>query len=410
MLRHWGFFKNKTKRNEPSVIDGQKWHVRTKSLANRGAVQSQAPSLNLIISPASTSRESLIGFMRENVGQFFPQNVYRGVTNLDVLIPSANNGDATWQAVFHQCQAVSVLARVGMSPRLNFALQQLFRNMTNAAAEPSSDFFIYFWRIAISLRDIRCHGEQKLQRNKHVLLSTLLKYLRFLFSLVYRNHPFAHFVAWLDDALHEAPLEFKAVMQWAYASFILCLKKAIGEYHPIILGMMAYHEKNWRTNNSYKSTSIRMHYDGYIRKAETERKDTTLLALEYMDAMSVSEYEDDFRQTGLLASSMRQKTRPDPGSQLGSGLRVQVFIHSTDWLANEHYKRNDNRCYEVLADAINILRCGDQICRIWAATFSRRKALWHKSTINYKVARKDEMADSSNALPIHLKRLPIKRI
>ncbi|KJK73491.1 hypothetical protein H634G_11270 [Metarhizium anisopliae BRIP 53293] len=271
-----------------------------------------------------------------------------------------------------------------MSARLNFALQQLFRDIASAAAQLSADFFIYFWRIAISLRDIRCHGEQKLQRNKQFLLSTFLKYTRFLFSSVNRNHPFTDFAAWLEHAFHTGPLQFKCVVQWAYWCSIRCVKEAIGDYHPIVLGMMAHHEKNWRTNNSYKSTSIRMYYDGYIRKAENKGKDATLLVLDYMNSMSVSECEADFRQTKLLAASVRQKTRPDSGSQWHRDIRVEAFIQSTDWLANEYYKRNDGQCYEVLADAINILRHGDQVCCIWAATFSRRKALWHKSTINYK--------------------------
>lgn len=116
--------------------------------------------------------------------------------------------DNPWREVYMECRNVSLLRKAKITGCLFHCLNQVFRKTCEAKTDTGPMFLVYFWRIAVILRDIpvpslpafdpqvpkKAHGEF----NGHgQFLGLFLKYLLLLWSKSSLHHPVYSLVRWL---------------------------------------------------------------------------------------------------------------------------------------------------------------------------------------------------------------------
>lgn len=341
--------------------------------------------------PRTPSQDLLELAVLELVKLQFPNGSPRMPSDPGTTIPGTfitPQSDA-WAQVFLECESAYALSRPGMQRYLYASLKRIFHGIRQAAAGTGQTFLIYFWRIALALRNARLHGAQRLENDRSPLLRFLLNYLRILFTSTSPAHPFAQFLTRLGEAFDASPRTFKAVLARAYNLTIAHVRDNVGEHHPIFLSLQSHFIENWRGRSCYSEQSFRVHYESLllqIRAGPNSCSDQVIsLKLDYMFAMKLSPYPQDIAKARILATDLRSHgldwcQRLDRG-ELTFDVHTRAFTHSSDWLANILYKEQNPDCYRYLGEAVDLLMCGDHFCRVWAATFSRRLSLWYKGNL-----------------------------
>ncbi|KAJ6436175.1 C6 transcription factor [Purpureocillium lavendulum] len=371
----WKWRKNNTKFNSRDLEDEDMRHPRKKKNVPRLSVGwNQVASIRASIPSGTRSTDCLVRVLRECFGNLFPKSSSAGHNYHAV--------DTTWSHILDQCVAAAALARLGMQSRFNFKLQQAFNSIWQATEDPgpSADFFIYFWRIALTLRDLRCHGVQRLPQNKFAFLYILLKYLALRYKKVLGDrHYFYQFSRWICNSFESDPRRFKDLLGGAYESTILCFKEAIGQNHRVIVSMESHRARHWRQQAPLKGA-----------KNDCTDESTSLL-MDYMAALSLSDNKDDLDKVCELAKQLRGQTiswcQSENGTPLKFDCRTRGLAYSTDWLFKMFQAKKNAEGLENLGEAIDVLSRGDQESCICAASFSRRRTLWLKSFLNYKPPR-----------------------
>ncbi|KAM5350987.1 hypothetical protein ACJ41O_003710 [Fusarium nematophilum] len=382
-LSQWGFRKNNSAMGGIVVepIEGQEPRQR----------QNQSGSAILPPDPVNTELMNIVG---EIVDWHFASDLTGRAVGFGSIIPLTCIAPplGSWARVYLECQMASELSRGGMQNCLQFSLLKVFDGIWRAASDTSPAFLVYFWRIALTLHDMRLRGAQRTEKNDFRLVKFLLVYLRILFSRYFHPHPFANFAKCMEEVFVASPRAFKTRLEDVYRHTISCLRDKIGEHQPIVLSMISHHAKHWRAKSSYSRTSIRAHYAALLIQQQNtfhvDSEEILALKLDSMFAMLASNEREDVQRTEDLANDLRNRTlywcQQLVAGKLEYNICTRGLICSTEWLSNDLYNRGDSTCYEYLNQAIDTLRRGDRACLVSAASFSRRLSLWHKATSNFK--------------------------
>lgn len=306
-------------------------------------------------------------------------------SNHTQLVPPVRTLDnsTAWEALLDQCQCIGLLAQLGLYHCVNFSLPKIFHDFDRVSQHSAPTLLIYFWKICSSIFNVRLRGralvlgDDPLYGQSFALMRMFLKHMRESFFLrLGKGHPIVHLLDALTCVIKSSPVQFKHMLGIGYSTAINALGRMIGADHPVVLTMSSHCAKqHWTTDIKLREEIVQMRYELSFVQAEqiygTHSENTISLLYNYVYAMAKG--YDDSDLVFKLASQLRDRTETFCRNQtkLQCSIFVRAFVFSTGLLAKNYQWQDPSLTRRQLDKAIEILRHGDQECRIYALSLSK---------------------------------------
>ncbi|KAI1847452.1 hypothetical protein JX265_013973 [Neoarthrinium moseri] len=301
---------------------------------------------------------------------------------------------AAWQLMSDQVHSLHMLFKAELYHHANYMLKEVLSGLSITAQANDPSFLVHFGGICHALAAIPTRSKGELQGNPW--LGWFLRHFSRISSSALGSHPLVGVVDSMLQVWSSSPRDIKptlALGQWKVIDTMGCL---IDNTHPIILNMGSRCTKNWKSKFSASSTVHQsLHQQLCAAKRQNiQPKELAEVSLDYLYAASREKYNEPvvIHETKALLSSTTKVCRGKVDHKmLQDDAVTRAFVFSTELMATHHLEtwrqpeqkenKSPNRdlSYNLVSEAIEILRRGDVQCRVRAAALSKRLSTWIKS-------------------------------
>lgn len=304
-----------------------------------------------------------------------------------------------WQMVFDKCRCIAILSDVAQYGEALSVLEDTVESLRSAAQLCSPSFFVYFWKISLTLISVRL-GDRK----RFSLLRSFLLYLQvILSSSVGERHPMTNFIVSLAAVTTSTPLDLKITLGLACWKAIHVIAGMFGQDHAIVLNLTAHCVTNWKSRFNPREEAIESSY-------------RRLGASNSVSTHEISQDDISFHFDHLLATCKRRNNttlvirqaigiwimtkdscckKPQIGVAYDS-LALQAFVFTTEMLASHFMDvQGPDRLssleigYKYLSKGIETLANGSKAHQIHAMALSRRLENYLKASHDRQRAMKE---------------------
>ncbi|KAJ2982479.1 hypothetical protein NUW58_g6430 [Xylaria curta] len=302
------------------------------------------------------------------------------------------NSAGAWQLLADQIASVHMLVEGQLYHHASFMLGQVLVGLRDAARICDPNFMVHFWTICHVLANIPVRSRKAFQGSPW--LGWFLRHLQQILISTFGKHPLVVIVDSLFQVWKLSPRDLKPTLGLGHWKAIYTLGGLIGKDHNIVLNMGAHCTKSWKSKFSASSAMVELLRKPLITNArELEAEEVAEMKLDYLFAATKEKYNEadimhEVSQTLSWAGQICRERANQHRLQYDSVTRVFFFAselvatyHLEVWKQPEQKQakpQNLELGCKVIDEAIEILRHGDQQCRIRAASFSKRLSTWIK--------------------------------
>lgn len=287
----------------------------------------------------------------------------------------------SWQELYQLCESISVLSQSGVMSCLDYSLQQLLGAIGPSVMRLDPNFIIYFWKTAMSLRELDVRGVPGVVTYFYTILGLYLERIRNALSTFHPAHALMDFVAWLVGRYRaftqnrgalsvrhqdtkrwldtKGPFDarrkvFNEDLRWAYDVSVQAMREMLettssspdSRGDAIILGMTTQQAlRDKKSKKAFSGASIEAEYHYHCcRMHDLDSQEGVLLQLDYLNAMSLrsQQHPEAFAQSlweRLYAHcSAKKELAQALGMRLAFTAHVYTFVSVTYWLSKRSWR------------------------------------------------------------------------
>jgi hypothetical protein len=388
--------QKKEERRQLQIKRGNKRAPKKRGKERQAGHTTTAVSIGPFLSTVHTYQEDLFHAIDGLLKGLFAARRKSWTADTHHFRPPPNTPDLApaWQLLSDRVTSVSMLIKGELYQHTNFMLSQVLAGLRDAARACDPSFIVHFWMICHVLAGIPVR--RKGSRNASVWLGWFLRHLKQIFLDTFVEHPLVVIADSLLQVWISSPRDLKATLGLAHWKATHTLGDLIGHSHNIVLNMSACCVKSWKSKFSASSNLVDLLYQPLTaaNANNLEEEQTAEVYRIYLDAATSAKYNDldvidkATRMLGWAKEICREKAHR---RALRHDAVARLFIFCSELLATHHLetwkvphqKQNKHQDHELshkyMDEAIEILRCGDQQCRVRAASFSKRLSTWIKA-------------------------------
>ncbi|KAG4429232.1 hypothetical protein IFR05_015281 [Cadophora sp. M221] len=413
-LKSWNLWKNMTKKNQGK----EKYGTGDSETSARKRPAQRLPKTQNYSNLQFAPKITLVPMLLEDNGvipkrdlkmshdircmaeSFFDLSRWTADPGGIILVPPRGGVDTSkiWQTLLYQSYSAAILSRMKLFKKVNLCLERFASSIDQATKHCDPNFLIYFWRICISLNAVRLPG--KLKREPFVLLQIFFKQLERSFTRYHGNHGIIEFLRSLTQALkhnlnqilkdnlnqglkdnlnqvlkNKSCRSFRRTLDRTYQYAIYYFSELLGDGHATVLGMRRHYNFQFTAKDRSGRVSCEVDLAAAYRSllCEAELKygqlgeQTISVLYDYASVMSPRTIDLEWVET--LHERSAQFCRDHNVKTYNLATRALVF--STELLANDYISKDRNRSLDIMEDAIELLKQGDQDCQVWARSCSK---------------------------------------
>ncbi|KAK7998659.1 hypothetical protein PG991_015138 [Apiospora marii] len=393
------------------------------------------------------SREAFVQYSRASLYELFGHSRREwkvGTVHFVAIQEPSVTLTWSWPELFQLCESISVLSQSGVMSCLSYSLQQLLGAIGPSVIRLDPNLIIYFWKIAMSLKDLNIRGVPEVDTYFYTIFGLYLERIRNSLSAFHPAHALMDFVAWLvghfrtftqnKEALSvrhqdvkmwldtKEPFDarrkvFNEDLRWAYNVSLEAMREMLettnsspdSRGETIILGMTTQQAiRDKKSEKSFPGTSIEAEYHYYCRHENPNSQEAVLLQLDYLNALSLRSqqhpeaFAQDLWEKLYAHCSAKKKIAQELGMRLAFATHVYTFVSVTNWLTKRSwrikkptgppiFKTNMEKVIDLLwrvepeieklkLETLREGQCGDNQCCMWAVHFSKMLVMWYKET------------------------------